>query len=194
MSEHTWRELERADMDTAAANRFDGERRAAMSELLPCPFCGGEAEIRGDSVLFVQCAKCGTRYGDRYYATKAEAIAAWNTRAVSGDTSDGYHTFDELYYHRTALFACLVSMQPRQMAFKSWKHSDGTMYEGMFITGIYTSRGWCTYHCEAEWWPLFDCSEREFAPKWDGHTPSDAIHRLMGDFLPEQEVCGEVSE
>ena len=117
---------------------------------------------------------------------------ARHERVVSGDTSDGYHTFDELYYHRTALFACLVSMQPRQMAFKSWKHSDGTMYEGMFIAGIYTSRGWCTYHCDAKWWPLFDCSEREFAPEWDGHTPSDTIHRLMGDFLPKQEVCGEV--
>ena len=52
-----------------------------MSELLPCPFCGGEAEIRGDGALFVQCSECGTRYGDRYHTTEAEAIAAWNTRA-----------------------------------------------------------------------------------------------------------------
>lgn len=115
------------------------------------------------------------------------------TCEANGGTSDGYHTFDELYYHRTALFACLVSMQPRQMAFKSWKHADGTMHEGMFIAGIHTSGGWCTYHCEARWWPLFDCSEREFAPEWDGHTPSDAIHRLMSDFLPSQDVGGEVS-
>ena len=172
-----------------------------MTELIPCPFCGGRQTYRkhdGGVWLTTTNHKRGCIMRDALafvaFATEAEAIAAWNTRAVSGDTSDGYHTFDELYYHRTALFACLVSMQPRQMAFKSWKHSDGTMYEGMFITGIYTSRGWCTYHCEAEWWPLFDCSEREFAPKWDGHTPSDAIHRLMCDFLPEQEVCGEVGE
>ena len=126
--------------------------------------------------------------------TPEQAIAATLGSEVNGNTSDGYHTFDELYYHRTALFACLVALQPRQMAFKSWKHSDGTMYEGFFIAGIYTSGGWCTYHCEARWWPLFDCHEQEFAPKWDGHTPSDAIHRLMSDFLPSQEVCGEVSE
>ena len=130
----------------------------------------------------------------RYHLTPEQAIAATLGSEVNGDTSDGYHTFNELYYHRTALFACLVALQPRQMAFKSWKHSDGTMYEGFFIAGIYTSGGWCTYHCEAKWWPLFDCHEQEFAPEWDGHTPSDAIHRLMSDFLPSQDVSGEVSE
>ena len=126
--------------------------------------------------------------------TPEQAATATLGSEINGDTSDGYHTFDELYYHRTALFACLVALQPRQMAFKSWKHSDGTMYEGMFIAGIYTSGGWCTYHCEAKWWPLFNCHEQEFAPEWDGHTPSDAIHRLMSDFLPSQDVGGEVSE
>ena len=166
-----------------------------MSKLLSCPFCGGEASKR----LFykgkyrVHCNVCDAHSGD-VCDTEAEAINAWNTRAIDGSTSDGYHTFDELYYHRTALFACLVALQPRQMAFKSWKHSDGSMYEGMFIAGIYTSRGWCTYHCDARWWPLFDCYEREFAPEWDGHTLSDAIHRLMADFLPDQEVRGEVGE
>lgn len=170
-----------------------------MSELKPCPFCGGEAEayncgpwLRDHFMWYVKCPGCGSMAPNK--PTKAEAVEAWNTRHVDGQTSDGYHTFDELYYHRTALFACLVATQPRQMAFKSWKHADGTMYEGMFIAGIYTSRGWCTYHCEAKWWQLFDCSEREFAPEWDGHTPSDAIHRLMHDLLPEQEVSGEVEE
>lgn len=114
------------------------------------------------------------------------------TTEVTGSTSDGYHTFDELYYHRTALFACLVSRLPYHQAFKSWRHSDGSMYDRYFIAGIYTKRGWCTYHCKAEWWPLFDCPEVPSAPVWDGHTPSDAIHRLMSEFLPEQIVNGEV--
>ena len=108
-----------------------------------------------------------------------------------GRISDGYHTFDELYYHRTALFACLISLLPEQKTFKSWRHADGSMYEGYFIAGFFTPEGWSTYHCESSWWPLFNCIEMDRAPEWDGHTPSDAIHRLMNDFLPKQEVCGE---
>lgn len=28
----------------------------------------------------------------------------------SGSTSDGYHTFDELYHHRAVLFSVIVAM------------------------------------------------------------------------------------
>lgn len=60
----------------------------SATELLPCPFCGGEAEIHPSndwdakftgSTYFAWCDKCETR-GD-YYNTEADAIAAWNTRA-----------------------------------------------------------------------------------------------------------------
>lgn len=54
-----------------------------MSDLLPCPFCGGEAEMHGlNTVLsrpFVACEYCGAE--SAVYRTEAEAIAAWNTRA-----------------------------------------------------------------------------------------------------------------
>lgn len=57
--------------------------------LLPCPFCGGEAELKhrpisgsDDKGWFVRC-RCSARIGLKVNGigmTKAEAIAAWNTR------------------------------------------------------------------------------------------------------------------
>lgn len=54
-------------------------------KLLPCPFCGGPAEIltaesmNGGYLFGIMCNDCRSR-GD-VYDTEAEAIAAWNTRA-----------------------------------------------------------------------------------------------------------------
>lgn len=56
-----------------------------MSELKPCPFCGGEAEIltaesmHGGNLYGVMCDCCAGRAD--VYDTEAEAIEAWNTRA-----------------------------------------------------------------------------------------------------------------
>lgn len=96
----------------------------------------------------------------------------------TGKISDGFHTFDELYFHRTVLFACLCKANADK-AFKSKKHSDGTMFDDMFIVGIFTPAGYYTYHCEMEYWDLFtSVTEVEFAPEWDGHKPED-VTRLL---------------
>ena len=57
-----------------------------MTELLPCPFCGGEAiawsepdNVEGEYAYIIGCAKCDASIG--FCETEAEAIKTWNTRA-----------------------------------------------------------------------------------------------------------------
>ena len=56
---------------------------SATEELKPCPFCGGEAEIVGDDYMewIAECVECCA--SSMTYATEAEAVEAWNTRAAT---------------------------------------------------------------------------------------------------------------
>lgn len=99
------------------------------------------------------------------------------------EVSDGYHTFDELYAHRIALFIALCkdldgNNHPR--VWRSKKHSDGSAYEGWFIMGINTEPGeQITYHLPmSEWENTNFAKERDTAPQFDGHTPADVLNRL----------------
>lgn len=98
-----------------------------------------------------------------------------------GEVSDGYHTFNELYHHRAILFAVICNEHP-ELAWKSLNHDnpDEPMYDGMFIVGINTPNGQATYHYDVDpYWDMFHVKELDRAPKWDGHTPTDAINRIM---------------
>lgn len=90
--------------------------------------------------------------------------------------TDAYHDFTELYYHRMKLFALICHMN-KDVAWKSWKHHDGTMFDESFIVGVETPEGQYSYHYNAEHWDTFDVREMPFAPTYDGHEPSD-IGRL----------------
>ena len=95
-----------------------------------------------------------------------------------GEFSDGYHTFNELYHHRAVLFSVICNMFPNK-AWKSKLHDTGDMFDGMFIVGIETEQGQATYHYDIEpYWDMFKVKELAKAPKWDGHTPSEAIERI----------------
>ena len=110
--------------------------------------------------------------------TPEEIIKATLGAPITGETSDGYHTFNELYHHRAVLFSVIVRDHPG-LAWKSKLHHDGTMYDGMFIVGIETPQGQATYHYDIDpYWEMFDCKELERAPEWDGHTPDQAIERI----------------
>lgn len=112
---------------------------------------------------------------------------------IDGETSDGYHTFNELYHHRAVLFSVIVATFGER-AWKSKLHADGTMYDGMFIVGIETPDGQATYHYDVEpYWDMFRCKEVDRAPEWDGHTPDQAIERIgkLADLI-DRPTCRNV--
>ena len=103
-----------------------------------------------------------------------------------GELSDGYHTFNELYHHRAILFSVICNLMPDK-AWKSKLHDTGDMFDGMFIVGIETPNGQATYHYDINpYWDIFNVKELEKAPKWDGHTPTEAINRIAN--LTEQKL------
>ena len=66
-----------------------------MSELKPCPFCGGNAELSlgrfdGKDTSYVMCVKCGAQgeffFVSPKYASAERAIRAWNRRAKDEQT------------------------------------------------------------------------------------------------------------
>lgn len=106
---------------------------------------------------------------------------------VTGETSDGYHTFNELYEFRKVFNAALFNEWQRQdkyMVHKSKKHSDGELCfgGGWFIVMAQLPTGQISNHYELKDWDLFQIDELERAAEWDGHTAQDVVKRLR-DYL-----------
>jgi hypothetical protein len=107
---------------------------------------------------------------------------------VSGQVSDGYHTFDELYDHRIELFLtmCFMFIQgkpswDKRGVWMSRKHSDSTEFDGWFVMGIGCKDGdQITYHLPISRWDEAAkfAAVLDKAPEWDGHTSADVLVRL----------------
>lgn len=103
---------------------------------------------------------------------------------ITGETSDGYHTFNELYDHRIVLFLALCRatdiVSPGIAIWRSKLHSDGSAFDGWFVMGIGTTPGeQITYHLPLSRWDDAAFAEtRERAPEFDGHTSADVLERL----------------
>ena len=120
------------------------------------------------------CPKCGKILYKEYLSKDVLYVPDEGI----GEISDGYHTFNELYHHRAILFSVICNVF-KNRAWKSKKHHDGTMYDGMFIVGIDTPKGQATYHYDIDpYWDIFQVKELSNAPEWDGHTPDEAIKRI----------------
>lgn len=148
-------------------------------ELKPCPFKQShklEKYVDGDG-LKVSCKSCGIVMNFDRWQTRAP-IQLETVGQITGDTSDGYHTFNELYEHRHILFLAVLTANI-QNAWRSKLHADGTMFDGWFIAGLNTEDGQATYHLPLRIWELFKyIPELEKAPEWDGHTSNDVLTRI----------------
>ncbi|MBP3201330.1 MAG: hypothetical protein J6M39_06765 [Lachnospiraceae bacterium] len=114
-----------------------------------------------------------------------------NAIEITEDTSDGYHTFKELYYYRLCYNATLINSlvqikKDNPVRFKdikvckSKKHFGGEhCYDGTwFIVMISTPWGQISNHYKLEYWDMFNCPVAKTSWKWDGHGMQEAMERL----------------
>lgn len=128
-------------------------------------------------------------WADKLIAEQKSALLAWRDQAVAQarrvdeNTSDGYHTFRELYDFRRLFNAALFNewaAQGKYEVHKSFKHHDGELAfgGGWFVVMATLPTGQISNHYEANAWSQFHIEVRERADEWDGHTPQDVLQRL----------------
>lgn len=184
--------------------KLRGEGKPVYNEIEHgiCDVCGKEGDLTRTYFYYpIKCACCSPRHFEliRHHKecnpaesehTKVEfktedlkVPASFASKVIeeTGVISDGYHTFDELYFHRMMLFSVICNTY-KDKAWKSKLHDDGTMYDNYFIVGITTPEGDYTYHYHMQHWDHFkNIKELPNAPKWDGHKPGD-VGRLKSLF------------
>lgn len=116
-----------------------------------------------------------------------------------GEVSDGYHTFNELYYYRMLYNAAFFNLLPKEWVHKSKRHHTGEecFGGGWFIVMANLPTGQVSNHYELKDWDLFKVPEKEIADEWDGHTPQEAADRLrkyLQQERPEVELERELRD
>lgn len=117
----------------------------------------------------------------------AEKKLAANGVPVTGDTSDGYHTFNELYEHRHALFLYAMKCNP-SLSTISYTHHDGSSFDGWFIAHISLPTGDVSYHLPNRLWDKAVATGATVllrGKEWDGHTTTDVIERFYNAPAPQ---------
>ena len=106
-------------------------------------------------------------------------------KIIQEDTSDGYHTFKELYEFRLLYNAALFNEWAEQGKYdvhKSQRHFDGELCFGRddyFVVVATLPTGQISNHYPMTDWDLFKCEAVEKAKaQWDGHTSQDVAKRL----------------
>lgn len=108
---------------------------------------------------------------------------------INGETSDGFHTFDELYEARMLYHATAVKhwMSEGYKVYKSTRHSDGEecFGGGWFIVVTELPAGQVSQHYPMKDWNLFEVPVMSRAHHYDGHTNDEVLARL-GDQLARE--------
>lgn len=114
------------------------------------------------------------------------AVSKEREKKIDENTSDGYHTFKELYEFRKIYNACLFNEWAKQGLYdvhKSQRHNDGELCFGRndyFVVVATLPTGQISNHYPMTDWDLFRCEAVEKAKaRWDGHTVKDVVERLI---------------
>jgi hypothetical protein len=120
-----------------------------------------------------------------------------------GSTSDGYHTFDELYRYRmlyNAAFFNMLAKEGKVQVCKSKVHSDGQPCFGggwFIVVATLPDVGQISNHYEECYWGMFNIPEA-VPPEYDGHTPKQAVTRLQSwlaaEYISDLYVKGEMED
>ena len=84
------------------------------------------------------------------------------------------------------LFMALASLEAdRVFVWRSKAHSDGSVWDGWFVLGIFKETGrQITYHLPMSKWEECNFADTlDKAPVWDGHSPEDVLERLKKRYI-----------
>jgi len=103
---------------------------------------------------------------------------------INGNTSDGYHTFNELYEFRMMYNAALFNewaLAGKYNTHKAKHHYTGEpCFKGeVFVVVAMLPTGQISNHYGLEYWDLFDIPAYDKVLwSYDGHNPQDTVNRL----------------
>ena len=156
------------------------------TELLKAEIKGKIAEIEKDpapvdrETILLQMCKINAFREVLSVINRLKKDSLQQEQTDMGEVSDGYHTFNELYYYRMLYNAAFFNLLPKAWVHKSKRHHTGEecFGGGWFIVMANLPTGQISNHYELKDWDLFKIPEKEFADEWDGHTPQEAAERL----------------
>lgn len=97
--------------------------------------------------------------------------------------TDGYHSFEELYRHRIALFFALCSTMPDKV---TWREEPS--FGDWLCVYLKLPTGQISYHVPGEYRPMLrDLYAKTLENPWDGHDGEAVITRLLA-------YCGRAYE